>query len=126
MVTSIVEELMTMYMNGIPRCPVCGKPMTVNLRSDDKFVEDEGWPKAAERYNAFIEEYRDKNIVYLELGVGGNTPVIIKYPFWQLTAQNENASYICINLGESYCPDEIIDQAICVNADIGKIINDLK
>ena len=66
-----------------------------------------------------------ENIVYLELGVGGNTPVIIKYPFWQLTAQNDNASYICINLGESYCPDEIIDQSVCVNADIGKVIKDL-
>ena len=109
----------------IPHCPVCGKPMTMNLRSDDKFVEDEGWHKAAERYNSFIDENKDKNIVYLELGVGGNTPVIIKFPFWQLTAQNENAAYICVNLGESYCPDEIADQSICVNADIGKVINDL-
>ena len=109
----------------IPRCPVCGKPMTMNLRSDDKFVEDEGWHKAAERYSSFIAENKDKSIVYLELGVGGNTPVIIKYPFWQLTAQNKNASYICVNLGESYCPDEIIDRSICVNADIGKVINDL-
>ena len=110
----------------IPRCPVCGKPMAVNLRCDDTFVEDEGWHMAAERYNSFIAENKDKNIVYLELGVGGNTPVIIKYPFWQLTAQNENAFYICVNFGESYCPDVITDQAICVNADIGKIINDLK
>lgn len=109
----------------IPRCPVCGKPMTMNLRSDDKFVEDEGWHKAADRYNTFISENKDKNIVYLELGVGGNTPVIIKYPFWQLTSQNKNASYICVNLGESYCPDEIVDQSVCVNADIGKVINDL-
>ena len=97
----------------------------MNLRSDDKFVEDEGWHKAAEWYNSFIDENKDKNIVYLELGVGGNTPVIIKFPFWQLTAQNENAAYICVNLGESYCPDEIADQSICVNADIGKVINDL-
>ena len=109
----------------VPHCPVCGKPMTMNLRSDDKFFEDEGWHKAAERYNSFIDENKDKNIVYLELGVGGNTPVIIKYPFWQLTAQNENATYICVNLGESYCPDEIADQSVCVNADIGKVIEDL-
>ena len=109
----------------IPHCPVCGKPMTVNLRCDDTFVEDEGWHKASERYNAFIDENKGKNIAYLELGVGMNTPVIIKYPFWQLTAQNENAAYICVNLGESYCPDEIADQSICVNADIGKVINDL-
>ena len=109
----------------VPHCPVCGKPMTMNLRSDDKFVEDEGWHKASERYNAFIEENTDKNIVYLELGVGGNTPVIIKYPFWRLTAQNENAAYICVNLGESYCPDGIADRSVCVNADIGKVITDL-
>ena len=109
----------------VPHCPVCGKPMTMNLRSDDKFVEDEGWHKAAERYNSFIDENKDKNIVYLEFGVGGNTPVIIKFPFWQLTAQNENAAYICVNLGESYCPDEIADRSVCVNADIGKVITDL-
>lgn len=126
-VVSMIEqqENMTVPTELIPRCPVCGKPMTMNLRSDDKFVEDEGWHKAAERYNSFIDENKDKNIVYLELGVGGNTPVIIKFPFWQLTAQNENAAYICVNLGESYCPDEIADQSICVNADIGKVINDL-
>ena len=109
----------------IPHCPICGKPMTMNLRSDDKFVEDEGWHRAAERYNSFINENKSKNIVYLELGVGGNTPGIIKYPFWQLTAQNENAVYACINLGESYCPDEIVDQSVCVNSDIGKVIKDL-
>ena len=118
------QEDMRIPSELIPRCPVCGKPMTMNLRSDDKFVEDEGWHKAAERYNAFIEKYRDKNIVYLELGIGANTPVIIKYPFWQLTTQNENASYICINLGESFCSEEISDRSICVNADIGKVITD--
>ena len=126
-VVSMIEqqENMTVPTELIPRCPVCGKPMTMNLRSDDKFVEDEGWHKAAERYNSFIAENKNKNIVYLELGVGGNTPVIIKYPFWQLTAQNKNASYICVNLGENYCPDEITEQSFCVNTDIGKVINDL-
>ena len=126
-VVSMIEqqENMTVPTELIPRCPVCGKPMTMNLRSNDKFVEDEGWHKAAERYNSFIAENKNKNIVYLELGVGGNTPVIIKYPFWQLTAQNKNASYICVNLGESYCPDEITEQSFCVNTDIGKVINDL-
>ena len=126
-VVSMIEqqENMTVPTELIPHCPVCGKPMTMNLRSDDKFVEDEGWHKAAERYNSFIAENKNKNIVYLELGVGGNTPVIIKYPFWQLTAQNKNASYICDNLSESYCHDEITEQSFCVNTDIGKVINDL-
>ena len=119
------QENMKVPSELIPHCPICGKPMTMNLRSDDKFVEDEGWHKAAKRYNDFINKNNRRNIVYLELGVGGNTPGIIKYPFWQLTAQNENAAYICINLGESYCPDEISDQSICVNADIGKVIKDL-
>ena len=119
------QEDMKVPTELIPHCPVCGEPMTMNLRSDDKFVEDEGWHKAAERYHAFIAGNKDKNIVYLELGVGGNTPGIIKYPFWQLTAQNKNALYICINLGESFCPDEIADRSICVNADIGKVIEDL-
>ena len=119
------QEDMKVPTELIPHCPVCGEPMTMNLRSDDKFVEDEGWHKAAERYHAFIAGNKDKNIVYLELGVGGNTPGIIKYPFWQLTAQNKNASYICVNFGESFCPDEIADRSICVNADIGKVIEDL-
>ena len=119
------QEDMKIPTKLIPCCPVCGKPMTVNLRCDDTFVEDDGWHKAADRYNAFIEKYKDKNIVYLELGVGMNTPVIIKYPFWQLTAQNEKASYICVNLGETYCSEEIVDRSICINADIGKVINDL-
>lgn len=109
----------------IPHCPVCGKPMTVNLRSDDTFVEDEGWHRAAERYDRFIAANKDKRIVYLELGVGGNTPGIIKYNFWRLTAQNKTASYICINLGESYCPDSITEQSVCVDADIGAAISDL-
>jgi len=109
----------------IPHCPVCGKPMVMNLRSDDKFVEDDGWHKAAERYSCFINENKNKRIVLLELGVGGNTPVIIKYPFWKMTAQNKNAAYVCINLGESYCPDEIARQAVCVNADIGETISNL-
>lgn len=71
-----------------PRCPVCGSPMTVNLRADDTFVEDEGWHAAARRYEDFIRTRGMGRILYLELGVGYNTPGIIKYPFWQMTAQN--------------------------------------
>ena len=109
----------------LPRCPVCGKPLTMNLRSDDKFVEDEGWRQAAERYENFLRTRKGK-ILFLELGVGYNTPVIIKYPFWQMTAKNLDAAYACINYGEAYCPEDIKDRAICINGDIGKTINDMK
>lgn len=109
----------------IPKCPVCGAPMTMNLRSDGSFVQDEGWDQAAERYELFVRRHKNMKIVYLELGVGYNTPGIIKYPFWQMTNQNPNASYICINQGETFSPDEIRKKAICINNDIGKTINEL-
>ena len=106
----------------IPYCPKCGKPMTMNLRADDTFVQDEGWDKACERYESFVRENIDKKILYLELGVGGNTPVIIKYPFWRFTKQNPQAIYACVNLGEAICPPQIESQSICINEDIDKII----
>ena len=107
----------------IPRCPHCGKPLTMNLRSDDRFVEDEGWHAAAGRYANFLRTREGQKILFLELGVGYNTPVIIKYPFWQMTAKNPRATYACINRGEVFCPDEIADRAICVDGDIGYVIN---
>ncbi len=107
----------------IPRCPHCGKPLTMNLRSDDRFVENEGWHAAAERYANFLRTREEQKILFLELGVGYNTPVIIKYPFWQMTAKNPRATYACINRGEVFCPDEIADRAICVDGDIGYVIN---
>lgn len=106
----------------IPRCPHCGKPMTMNLRSDDRFVEDEGWHEAAGRYANFLRTREGQKILFLELGVGYNTPVIIKYPFWQMTAKNPRATYACINRGEVFCPGEIADRAICVDGDIGEAI----
>ena len=107
----------------VPRCPHCGKPLTMNLRSDDRFVEDEGWHAAAGRYANFLRTREGQKILFLELGVGYNTPVIIKYPFWQMTAKNPRATYACINRGEVFCPDEIADRAICVDGDIGYVIN---
>ena len=80
----------------VPRCPVCGKPMTMNLRADDTFVQDGGWHAAARRYEDFIQCHKDCAIIYLELGVGMNTPGIIKYNFWQQVCRNPNASYVCI------------------------------
>jgi len=109
----------------VPKCPHCGKLMTMNLRADDKFVEDSGWHKAAERYDLFVQRHRMMRILFLELGVGYNTPVIIKYPFWQMTAQNPKATYACINSGEAFCPEEIKTQSICINADIGDVLNEL-
>lgn len=109
----------------IPKCPHCGNPLTTNLRCDDKFVQDEGWYKASERYNDFIRRHKDLKILYLELGVGYNTPVIIKYPFWQMTAQNPKATYACINMGEALCPDEIEQQSICIDKDINAVLTDL-
>ena len=109
----------------LPKCPVCGKPMSMNLRADDTFVEDEGWHKAALRYQDFLNGNKDRNIVYLELGVGGNTPGIIKYPFWNMTYSNPKAKYICINKGEAVVPKEIENQSICVNNDIYEVIKEL-
>ena len=106
----------------VPHCPVCGKPMTMNLRSDDKFVEDEGWHKAAERYDDFLQKHEGHHILFLELGVGYNTPVIIKYPFWRMTAKNPKAVYACLNFGEAYAPDEIREQSICINGNIHDVL----
>ena len=110
----------------IPRCPVCGKPMIMNLRSDDTFVEDEGWHSAAARYNHFLRTYRGKRVLFLELGVGANTPGIIKYPFWQMTYENPNALYACINYGEAVAPSDIKDRSIVINGDITEILNGIK
>ena len=109
----------------VPRCPVCGRPMTMNLRADDTFVEDEGWHAAAERYAEFLRRHRELRVLYLELGVGGNTPVIIKYPFWRLTKENPKASYVCINFQEAFAPREIQQQSLCMESDIGAVLHDL-
>lgn len=106
----------------VPRCPVCGRPMSMNLREDGTFVEDEGWHAAARRYKDFIHRHAEKRVLFLELGVGGNTPVIIKYPFWRMTRQNARAVYACINLSEAYCPEEIRKQAVCIEGDIGETL----
>ena len=109
----------------LPTCPVCGKPMTMNLRSDNRFVEDEGWHLAAERYENFLRT-RSGKILYLELGVGYNTPVIIKYPFWKMTAKNPDAGYACINFDEALCPEEISKQSILIDGDIGDVIKAIR
>ena len=126
MVRAMVEQQMDMKIpkNLIPKCPKCGKPLTMNLRSDDKFVEDKGWHEAAARYHDFLNN-NDGKILYLELGVGYNTPGIIKYPFWQMTADNPDATYACINYGEAVCPEEISDRSICIDGDIGEVLEEI-
>lgn len=109
----------------IPKCPKCGRPMTMNLRADDTFVQDEGWYRANERYSDFLRRHEEMHILFLELGVGFNTPVIIKYPFWQMTAKNSNAMYACVNFEEAFCPEELKGKSICINGDIAEVFRDI-
>lgn len=127
MIRNMVEKQKDMKIptDLIPKCPKCGKSLTMNLRSDDKFVEDKGWHEAAKRYRDFLNGH-DGKILYLELGVGYNTPGIIKYPFWQMTAKNPKAIYACVNFGEAVCPEDIREQAICIDGDIGAVIDELR
>ena len=127
MVRDMVEQQKDMKIPTelIPKCPKCGKPLTMNLRSDDKFVEDKGWYEAAKRYHDFLNTH-DGKVLFLELGVGYNTPGIIKYPFWQMAAQNPEATYACVNYGEAVCPEDIREQSICIDGDIGQVIEELR
>ena len=120
------QENMKIPTELLPTCPHCGKPLTMNLRCDDTFVEDDGWHRAAERYENFLRTRTGGKILFLELGVGYNTPVIIKYPFWQMTAKNPNATYACVNQGQAVCPGEIKKQAICIDGDIGEVLSQLE
>ncbi len=125
---SVVREMIAQQKNMrvptelIPRCPKCGEPMTLNLRSDDRFVEDSGWRQASYRYNKFLSRHKNDECVLLELGVGGNTPGIIKFPFWMMTHENPNTTYICLNAGEADAPKQILDRSILINGDIAKIL----
>lgn len=109
----------------VPKCPLCGKPMTMNLRRDNSFVQDKGWYAAASRYEDFLGRHEGGYILFLEFGVGGNTPAVIKYPFRQMTAENKRAVYICVNKGEACCPGEIAERSVCINADIGAAVTDI-
>ncbi len=126
-VKRMVEEQRDMSVPSelVPHCPVCGKPMTMNLRADDTFVEDEGWHAAAERYRGYLEAHANGKVLYLELGVGGNTPVIIKYPFWRYTADNPQATYACVNYGEASAHQSIRDRSILIDDDIDAVLDEL-
>lgn len=125
---SVTKISMHIPTELIPRCPVCNEPMSMNLRADGTFVQDKGWYEAAKRYEDFLESRKAQDggtILFLELGVGGNTPGIIKYPFWQMTQRNAHATYICINYGEAAVPKEIASRSLCIDADIGAVLEEL-
>ena len=109
----------------VPRCPVCGAPMAMNLRADNTFVQDDGWHQAAQRYEWFLRSRKELRVVFLELGVGYNTPGIIKYPFWQMTAANPQATYVCVNSQDALCPREIEQQSLCIQRDIYQVLEQL-
>lgn len=109
----------------VPHCPVCGKPMTMNLRSDNTFVEDDGWFAAKRRYDTFLADNKRKQILFVEFGVGMNTPGIIKYPFWRMTYKNAGARYVCVNLNGAYASAEIAGRAVCLSEDAGGILTEL-
>lgn len=109
----------------IPRCPICGKLLIPNLRIDNKFVEDDGWHRASKNYSDFIEGIQCQPVLFLELGVGFNTPGIIKYSFWKMVSNNDKAMYAVVNLEKIVCPEPIRDRAIFINCDIGEAIHSL-
>ena len=116
---------MTVPTELVPYCPKCGRPMSMNLRADNTFVEDEGWHRASERYADFLRRHQNMKVLFLEAAVGFNTPAIVKYSFWRMAYEWEDAVYACLNNGEPYAPDEIKKKSICVNGDIGKILSQL-
>lgn len=127
LVRQMVEQQHDMCIPSelVPRCPHCGRPMTMNLRCDDTFVQNAGWYTARSRYEDFIRRHKNLRVVFLELGVGQNTPVIIKYPFWRYTAENPHATYACVNAQDIYAPHEIASHTISIHQDIHMTIQQL-
>ncbi len=122
-----VQPSMVIPSDLVPECPECGGTVSMNLRADDSFVEDDGWKRASARYSNFVKtrSETDGDLLLLELGVGANTPAIIKYPFWQMTMKRPNTTYACVNLGDAYAPFEIADRSICIDADIDEVLDRL-
>ena len=126
-IRQMVEQQCNMRVPSelVPHCSVCGRPMTMNLRCDDTFVEDEGWHQAAERYSEFLRRHKGLKTLFLDLGTGMNTPAIVKFSFWRMANEWPDAAYACINLGEAYAPREIEARSICINADIGSVLKQI-
>ncbi len=114
--------LMRIPTELIPKCPDDGSDVTMNLRADDSFVEDEGWHRASAAYSDFLRRHENLHVLYLEIGIGMNTPVIVKYPFWQMTNGNPKAVYACLNYNEAYCPKQIESRSICIDGDSQDVI----
>lgn len=110
----------------VPKCPVCGGKMDMNLRCDNYFVEDEEWHEAADRYADFLKMNKGKNVVLLELGVGFNTPIIIRFPFEKLVRENKSYSMIRLNLDEAVVPESFGKRAIGIGGDMAKVISDIR
>lgn len=118
--------LLTRIPTGlIPTCPEDGSGVTLNLRADDSFVEDAGWRRASAAYADFLRAHHGQRVLFMELGVGNNTPVIIKYPFWQMTRDDPRATYACLNYSEACCPVEIERQSLCIDGDTGEVLMEL-
>lgn len=109
----------------VPKCPVCGGAMDMNLRKDEYFVQDKAWYEAEKRFSDYMSEAVDKNLVLLELGVGFNTPTIIRFPFEKLVREHKNISLIRLNLNEAIVPESFGKRAIGINADMAQSINDI-
>ncbi len=110
----------------VPKCPVCGGNMAMNLRCDNYFVEDEAWHEAADRYAGFLEQNKDKKVVLLELGVGFNTPIIIRFPFEKMVRENSSYSLIRMNMDEAVVPESFGKRAIGIGGDMAKAITDIR
>lgn len=110
----------------VPKCPVCGGNMAMNLRCDNYFVEDEAWHEAADRYAGFLEQHKDKKVVLLELGVGFNTPIIIRFPFEKMVRENSSYSLIRLNMDEAVVPESFGERAIGIGGDMAKAITDIR
>lgn len=109
----------------VPKCPVCGGPMTMNLRCDQYFVEDEAWYEAEERFGRFLNVCRKKKTALLELGIGFNTPTIVRFPFEKLARENRNMTLIRLNLNEAIVPESLGARGIGINSDMEKSITDI-
>lgn len=110
----------------VMKCPVCGGNMDMNLRKDANFVQDENWYRQSEKYEDFLSRSKGKNVVLLEIGVGFNTPGIIRFPFERMTAISEKTTLIRINKDYPNPMLEIKNKTNSFDEDTNKIIEDLK